>query len=166
MGAAVTMDTLKMFNQDWLLLSDFIDFFCGDCIGSGESRNVYEFRYNPKLVVKIDASNGKFFNIREWEVWDQIKDLYPKQATFLAPCMSISNAGKIMLQRKTTPIISYNKLPKKIPYFLADTKVSNWGMLDGRAVCHDYANHNFYEVPGSMKIPYWHTELDALKKKD
>lgn len=155
MGASIHTDTLNIFKNDWLMLSDFIDFFCGDFIGEGTKRTVYEFKLNKKLVVKIDRSNGEFYNVSEWDIWHNIKECHPKAAGFLAPCLNISNAGKILTKLRTTPI-KKEQLLKKIPAFLGDTKIQNWGMLDKRIVCHDYANHFLYKNANvNLVKPEW-----------
>lgn len=111
---------------------DMIGFILGPKLGEGAGREVYEYRHNPQLVVKIEVYSRSFQNASEWEVWHGCGE---KVEAWLAPCLQISPCGIFMLQQRTTPALSY---PEKIPYFLSDTKIQNFGMYDGRLVCHDY----------------------------
>lgn len=151
MGARVDTEFLNLFVRDWMLLSDFADFFLGDLIGHGDSRSVYNFRLNSKMVVKIDRS-GQFNNVSEWDIWHNVKDK-PELAKFLAPCVHISSCGKVMIQAKTKPV-TLEQLPEMVPAFFADRKLGNWGRIGKHVVCHDYANHKFF------------TGLDVLEKAE
>jgi len=135
----ISTNTIDLFKNDLFLLGDFMDFICGNVLGEGCSRIVYEFNPNPNYVIKIDKSND-FHNVSEWDVWTNIDAEIKK---FLAPCVQISSCGRVMLQQKTTPI-KIKQFPVEIPEFITDIKLDNWGMLKGRPVCHDYANHNLY----------------------
>ncbi len=164
MGATINTETIGLFKNDWLLLSDFIDMWCAESIGTGTQRDVYQFRYNKSLVVKIDKTNGVYFaNVAEWDIWTQAKE-NKDISKWLAPCVQISNAGKVMLQVKTTPIKDISLLPKKIPAFLCDTKIQNWGMLKGVPVCHDYANNRLFSTgtkTGLIKAEWWSDHVSA-----
>ena len=59
---------------------------------------------------------------------------------WLAPCVSISPCGSVLIQRRTLPVTKA-QLPSKVPAWLTDFKLANWGMLDGKVVCHDYSNN-------------------------
>jgi len=159
MGANISFNELDLFKNDYTLLSDFIDFFCGKCIGEGESRSVYEFRLDNTLVIKIDRIDdlkGRrgFNNVSEYELYNNVKDDYPKIAQFMAPCISISKCGKVMLQKKTRPLTDKEKklLPKKIPALFTDIKLENWGMLSGKFVCHDYANNTCFTLAANTNF--------------
>jgi hypothetical protein len=59
--------------------------------------------------------------------------------------------------RRTTTI-PYGQYPKEIPALFTDVKKSNWGMLDGKPVCHDYAFFPIYFVvkgKSKFKKPKW-----------
>jgi len=159
MGAYVGTDTLDLFKKDWLMLSDFIDMWCGDLIGEGSERLVFVFTLNKKLVVKIDKTNGAFPNVSEWDLYNNIKNAHPKEAKLLAPCIQISNAGKILLQERTEPLKNGKRLPKMLPSFFADQKIQNWGLLNNRVVCHDYANHRLYKKADVRLVkPEWYSD--------
>lgn len=155
MGATVNLEFLKLFENDWFLLSDFTDFFVGAMIAEGNSRSVFEFRLNPKLVIKIDRSSH-FDNIAEWDIWHGMKDKHHEAARFLAPCVNISSCGRVMLQERTKPI-NREQLPDKIPSFLEDYKIQNWGLIGKRPVCHDYANHKLFANANTdlVNVEWW-----------
>lgn len=158
MGVVISFDELQMFKDDYCLLSDFFDFFCGKHIGSGESREVYEFRLDEKYVIKIDkmfepgGNNFTFSNVAEWEFYHNVKHHSPKIAEYLAPIMNISKCGKVMMMQKTTPIPNKKVLPKKLPALFTDTKIENWGMIGNKVVCHDYANHRAYAIGSNASL--------------
>lgn len=90
----------------------------------------------PDLVAKVETGSGSFQNVQEWEFWQawcETKDV----RRWLAPCADISPCGTILLQERTTPIPP-GKFPDKMPDFLTDMKRSNYGLLKGKVVCHDY----------------------------
>jgi len=140
MGASVHTDFLDLFKNDWFLLGDLTDLFIGGIIAEGCSRSVFDFNLNPNWVVKIDRS-GQFNNVSEWDIWHSVKE-YTGYSKFLAPCHHLSQCGRVLIQQKTYPITG--DLPVDIPSFIADVKIDNWGMIGDRVVCHDYANHNFF----------------------
>jgi len=142
MGATVNTAFIDHFSNDWFLLSDFTDLFVGAHIGQGTSRSVYEYRLNPKWIIKIDRS-GQFCNVSEWDIWHNYKHI-PEYAKFLAPCIHLSSCGRVMIQERTKPVKNIKDLPKEIPNFFSDFKIQNWGMIGKRFVCHDYANHRLF----------------------
>lgn len=160
MGALIQTDFLDLFKNDWFLLSDFTDFFCGGIIGQGTSRSVYEYRMDSRLVLKIDSS-GQFNNVAEWDIYHNLKSTpYGK---FLAPCVHISSCGRVLLQRKTKPV-QLTDLPKDIPSFMSDSKLQNWGRIGKNIVCHDYANHSFYNPDSLSMVPalWWSDSFQVI----
>ena len=112
---------------------DFNDAFLGEEIGHGASRAVFEYRINPKFVVKVEYEDDWFQNVIEWETWNEIK--FTKWAKWFAPCANISKNGRVLMQAKTTPV---KKFPEQIPNFLTDLKAANFGMYKGHICAHDY----------------------------
>lgn len=160
MGSTVHTDFVDLFKNDWFLLSDFADMFVGETIGVGCSRSVFDFNLNPNWVIKIDRS-GQFDNVTEWEIWSNYKHL-PEYSKFLAPCHHLSSCGRILIQQKTYPVTK-EQLPTEIPDFLMDFKIQNWGMIGDRAVCHDYANHRFFNPDKiQMMKPVWWSDCYQL----
>lgn len=161
MGATIHTEFLDLFKNDWFLLSDLTDLFIGASIGTGCSRSVFDFNLNPNWVVKIDRS-GQFDNVSEWDIWNNLK-ANKEYAKFLAPCHYLSSCGRVLIQERTYPIVK-DKLPTEIPDFLSDFKIQNWGMIGDRAVCHDYANHSFFNAGkiGMSKPDWWSDSFQVV----
>lgn len=119
---------------------DAFNLLCGAKLGSGIHRDVFECRLRPDLVVKVEQQNEwrYFSNVHEMKFWDDNQH-YKKVADWLAPCEYLSPDGRILLQRKVRIATSLDELPKQIPAFLTDIKPCNYGWLEGRLVCVDYA---------------------------
>jgi hypothetical protein len=108
----------------------------GKKLGEGIARQVYVFGPDPRLVIKYELASQSFQNICEWTTWRDFKDA-PKVAKWLAPCKMISPCGTILLQERTS-LIRREELPEKVPGWSIDTKIGNWGLLNGKPVMHDY----------------------------
>jgi len=111
-------------------------FICGNLLGSGYYRDVFEYNLDPKYVVKIQRDDAKFNNIVEWEIWNTVS--YGSYKKHFAPCTWILGNGRILIQRKTTPISKRKPAPEKIPNFFTDVKDSNFGWIGNQFVAHDY----------------------------
>ena len=122
------------------IYKDCFNLLCGDKLGSGIHRDVYECLLRPELVVKVEYEvNYRYFaNVMEMKFWDDHQH-YKKVADWLAPCEYMSPDGRILLQRKCKPLDDWSQFPDSFPSFLTDIKLSNFGLLDGRVVCMDYA---------------------------
>lgn len=119
---------------------DMFHLICGRKLGEGAYRAVYGCAYDDSLVVKFEIPSKSFSNAAEWRIWEDVRD-HKKTRKWLAPCINISNCGSILIQKRTQPLPKDYELTKKIPDWLCDVKRSNWGLLDGKLVCHDYGNH-------------------------
>lgn len=119
---------------------DAFNLLCGDKIGSVIHREVFRCKLRPDLVVKveIDEAYRSFANVREQKFWDDWC-FVEKVTRWLAPCEYLSPDGRILLQRRTSPVPDDYALPDKVPGFLTDLKRENFGILDGKLVCVDYA---------------------------
>ena len=125
----------------------------GERLGGGSFRNVYAL--DDKRVLKVEPSGSTFCNHQEWMIWQEV--VGGKWEKWFAPCLDIDTLSGTLIQRRTTPLTDrqWNRL-KEVPNFMADIKRANWGMLDGRIVCHDYGNHKFYWIglgPRAKLIP-------------
>lgn len=118
-------------------LGELENFILGEKLGQGAYRAVYVYRPDPTLVIKVETLNRAFANVHEWDIWQRFAPGRNKR--WLAPCVEISDHGTFLLQKRTTPITK-REMPKAIPSFLTDEKAVNWGRLDGKVVCHDYAD--------------------------
>lgn len=140
------------------------ELICGKELGRGASRVVYEHRLDPYLVIKAEMDTGEAFqNVTEWQAWQAVR--YTEHARWLAPCEAISKCGKILLQRRTTPAANH---PERIPAFLTDTKLANYGILTPRPgenpaqfVCHDYGLHMLLErgmTKRTVRAGWWNEQ--------
>lgn len=119
---------------------DAFNLLCGDKIGEGIHRNVFACRLRPELVVKVECSGDwrYFANVHEMKFWSDHQHR-ETVAKWLAPCEYLSPDGRVLLQRRVDPIRDADTLPDKLPSFLTDVKRDNFGLLDGKIVCFDYA---------------------------
>lgn len=106
----------------------------GDYIGAGSFREVYKMRFVENYVIKIETGKT-FYNVAEWEAWQECPT---ELARWLAPCIHISDCGTCLIQARVTPV---KRRPVKIPNWLDDNKLGNWGKYKGRLVCCDYGHH-------------------------
>ena len=137
------------------ILKDAFKLMCGEVLGEGCDRVVYECKLMNEWVVKTEKNCPyEFSNIREHTFWHQYKNT-KKIAKWLAPCGDISPDGKVLLQRRATPLEDDYKLPRKLPKFLSDIKRSNFGLYEGRLVCVDYADAIVKPSTKKVKIPSW-----------
>lgn len=132
---------------------DLLRIMCGDLIGEGAGRTVYEFSHRPDLVIKIETPAQSFQNVKEWEVWNAWRD-DKEVACWLAPCEDISECGSILIQKRTTSVPA-DRFPKKLPKFLTDTSRHNFGMLNKKFVCHDYALVRVTLSVNMVKADWW-----------
>lgn len=118
---------------------DCFNMLCGEKLGEGIHREVFACKLRPELVVKIEMQEMRYFaNIMEDKFWvdhQNAKGIAP----WLAPIEFLSPDGRLLLMRRADPVPSNFKLPDKLPAFLTDVKRSNFGLLDGKLVCVDYA---------------------------
>lgn len=118
-----------------MILKDWMNYVLGKKIGNGIGRQVFVFELNPKWVVKVEQSG--YQNVIEYEMWKAAKGT--KYAKWFAPIEYMSGMGSVLLQQRTLPA-PRRAYPKRMPVFLGDYKYSNYGLLGGRLVCHDYGS--------------------------
>lgn len=119
--------------------SELNHLFVGSMIARGTYREVYELMHDASLVLKYEARPRCFNNAIEWEIWNEVKGA--ELARWLAPCIQISFSGSFLIQARTQPI---TEMPDEVPDFLADLKLENFGLYEGRVVAHDYANNHLF----------------------
>tara|TARA_R110000796_G_scaffold117736_1_gene230791 strand:- start:27101 stop:27565 length:465 start_codon:yes stop_codon:yes gene_type:complete len=120
---------------DTAISRDFFGMICGDLLGQGLGREVYACAIEPTVVIKFETRARSFQNVLESECWDQV--CHTALAKWFAPVINISACGTVLLMRRTMAPRP-GELPDKVPSLFTDMKTENWGMLDGRPVCHDY----------------------------
>lgn len=131
-------DVEAYFSKNVITL-DFYRMIVGDHLGGGIGRQVFVYEPNPRMVIKFEIGGQSFQNIHEWTLWRALEG--SEHAKWIAPCMSISPCGSILMQQRTSPLRGPEELPDRVPAWMADMKEDNWGLLDGRAVLHDYGWH-------------------------
>lgn len=148
---------MELILHDRIIGTEFFNFVCGDLIGWGTSRYVFEYKNNKAWVVKIDCSNYSANNL-EWQIWSEVSNV-DKIKKWFAPCGRMTTCGRVMLQRRCKTNLAYDLFPKKIPDFFTDTKYQNWGMLNGKIVCFDYASTGLLKLRSDYKLvtsKFWH----------
>lgn len=133
---------------------DLKELLFGEALGFGIHRKVGVFKPNPDLVIKC-AMECPNINVLEEEVWQMVQ--YTNIAKWFAPCVDISPCGIFLLQKRVEqrPKSEY---PKQIPSFFGDTKYKNFGWINGKFVCCDYA--------GFISTSMTHKWSGRMKKAD
>lgn len=141
------------------ILRDWMGAALGTQLGSGICRKVFVYGLNPKFVIKVEQSG--FQNAVEREIWSAVKET--QYAKWFAPVHHISGLGCLLLMSRTVPA-PRKIFPKRMPDFLGDLKYSNFGLLRGKLVCHDYGTvtnflHGFTrEKINFRKAEWWDSE--------
>ena len=111
---------------------------CDKWLGGGICRNVYEYRLNPKWVVKIAlGDNGRKHNLIEDRIWEEIQN--SDYAKWFAPVIEVSEAGLYLIMAKVEHGRKQD-YPKIIPHFFTDCKYNNYGWIGKNFVSCDYAS--------------------------
>lgn len=131
---------------------DLLRLVCGHELGEGIARTVYSCKMRSDLVIKIETRGQSFQNVMEWELWGEIEH-HKMLARWFAPCEFMSPCGTVLAMRRTEPV-PMARLPKSMPEMLTDLKPSNYGLLDGRVVCHDYGFIN-KELNTKLRTVEW-----------
>lgn len=137
---------------------DAFNLLCGAKLGEGISRTVFEHRLDKRYVVKVEDNPMKVWaNIKEWMFWQEYghRDDISK---WLAPCLDISENGRVLIQQRALLIQDKSEVPDTLPRFLTDVKYDNFGWIveEGcrRLVCVDYAM--VYVHPSSkLQTVFW-----------
>lgn len=124
------------YSQDAFFAKDMMAFLCGELIGQGCYRDVFQYALDPRYVIKIQRDCEHFSNVIEFQLWSDI--MYTEYKKWFAPCIWMSCDGRILIQRKTMPITKTKRPPERIPYFFSDIKESNFGFIGKQFVAHDY----------------------------
>jgi len=127
----------------------------GEVLGLGIHRKVGVYKLDPRFVIKC-AIEYPNINVIEEEIWQMVKNT--NIAKWFAPCTQISWCGIFLVQERVEhgPKSEY---PKLIPSFFGDTKYKNFGWLNGKFVCCDYAGFistsMVHKWSGKMKKTEW-----------
>lgn len=134
------MDKIDIWREFDLSMGMF-QILCGKFIGEGQSRIVYDCAILPGYVVKIEKEADTWHNQKEYLFYQSV--YYQSEVTkWLCPIKWVSENGRIMIQKKASPITSKNRknLPKRVPAFLSDIKEANYGFIGEQLVCWDYSS--------------------------
>lgn len=113
---------------------DLMRMLCGEKIGEGQFRAVYNYNLDNDLVIKLSTNPPS--NQAEFNIWQSVKDM--ELGKWFAPCFQISPCGHFLLQKKTRRITDKDRLPTYLPAFFCDTKKTNFGFIGKQLVCFDY----------------------------
>jgi hypothetical protein len=110
----------------------------GEGIGRGSTREVFTLQFDQTKVVKIEDGGLSFANVQEYALWEEVKHTTWKR--WFAPVYGIDTLGTALVQARTSPLSDreWGRV-KVLPNFFTDLKKQNFGMLNGKVVCHDYA---------------------------
>lgn len=153
MRTETVKDVIDLFDNADIMMA-YHDMLCGDLINEGCSRVVYECDYDKSCVVKIHKNVDRLpsDNILEWELWQMVKYMDSDIRKWFAPCLKISENGRILIQKRTKPLTNKQwESLDKVPTYLSDIKRSNFGMYKGSICMHDYA-FTLYRLGVSNKM--------------
>jgi hypothetical protein len=149
-------EALKSFNLDeahgaQLNPYEIMEPHLAEMIGEGAHRRVYTLKDWPDYVVKIEKhASVATTNIIEMQTWLEAPAEHDK---WLAPARAYAAFGFLLFQDRTTPVKDISEMPERIPNWLTDTKIQNWGWLKDRVVCHDYGM-NLAMIKGMTRRMY------------
>lgn len=145
---------LDLISSDFLALDVLLGLLGGE-LGRGTHRAVFAAGWSDDYVIKIEVGAAGA-NGREWEVWKELSGTPAEK--WLCPCVLISPGTTALVMRRAQPITDVSVLPKRLPWWVTDVKAENWGLLDGRPVLVDYANHRFFSrgLGRDRRVKRWH----------
>ncbi len=138
------------------MTEELFDFMAGRRLGFGVYRDVYEFSFNDKYVIKVARNDdGRAVNLIERRIWSEIY-MTPLEKWF-APVIDASPVGKYLIQERVEQLPK-EQYPEEIPAFFTDTKYSNFGYLKGKGfVCVDFGSFNMFRGVSTKlrKADWW-----------
>jgi len=138
---------------------ELLDLITNKKIGVGAYRTVYSLNDCDDYIIKVaNGDDGEKENLRELLLWIEIKDCYPKLKKYFAPCLSCSDTGKYLLQKKVI-FPDFKKYPKQLPSFFSDTKYQNFGLLNGKLVCIDFGCFNIRGSEKLKTVKWWDANI-------
>ena len=143
------------------VITDLVTSLCGKHIAEGSFRSVYEYPLDEKYVIKLENNNSNC-NLVEYMIWQEVKELKGNLEwvkKWFAPVKWISPNGRVLVMQKTRDsedVPKGCKIPEKVPKFLWDIKLENFGWIGKNFVCHDYGQfYNMIEYPKAMRKIDW-----------
>ena len=119
---------------------------CGNYLGEGFRRIIYEHKDNPKLVIKFLKDPKDRHNFYEFDNWLRLGDT--ERGLWLAPCYELTPDFRFLTQMKVEVT---DEIPSNIPewikvqrdYEFGGNKSRHWGRYQGRLVLIDYGDMQF-----------------------
>lgn len=167
MKGVENIDTLQAYWNHPEALLGLIDVIGGTKHGS--YRIVHLPDWAPEIVIKISMDDVSS-NVFEWDIWRTADVSDWPARDWLAPCHMISDNMSVLIQARTKPItpedIKHKRLPEKVPNWMSDTKIENWGWLGDKLVCHDYGNNLLLNGAAGkrMKKCHWWSNDDEINE--
>lgn len=132
-------------------VQDLLAKLCGEPLGSGIDRAVYEWPWEIngwRAVVKITTGEYDFQNVAEWHLWQSSTANLQR---YLAPVLGISPGGRCLWMAYCEPCPA-DLRPEKLPKVLRDLHGGNIGWLNGNPVVMDYGRHVAAALASNMKL--------------
>ena len=117
-------------------LRELAEFVLGKRLGGGMSREVFLNRADNNTVIKVENYADHKQNVMEWLVWNQFQNV-KGIGKWLCPCHSMSHSGTFLVMERARDLEPH-EMPKRVPSFISDVKLENFGMLNGKVVLRDY----------------------------
>lgn len=141
--------------------------FIGTEINEGWSRTVYTCPLREDYVVKVaredNLAEGVMANAQEFKLYETLLQFVREggesrrwQLDLLAEILWISSDCRVLIMKKAEPCPEH-LLPKVVPRWAQDLKKSNMGIIDGKVVFVDYAEHSVLEAGlyNKVKLAHW-----------
>jgi hypothetical protein len=117
--------------------------FLGGYLGEGFRRIVYAHKDREDLVIKFLKNLEDNHNRTEFDNWQKFKDT--DQGRWLAPCYSLSNDGRFLVQQRVEVL---DEAPQSVPEWIktlrdwsfGGNQSKHWGSWDGRVLLIDYGD--------------------------
>jgi hypothetical protein len=120
----------------------------GECIGTGDTRRVFNYALDDSMVIKYEPG-PTHNNSLEFNIWTDLMENNSPLKSWFAPARFLSPCGRFLWMSKTSKVLNW---PDSVPRALHDLHVGNFGMLGGRFVCHDYANLPLLSDPQGTRM--------------
>lgn len=111
----------------------------GKQVGRGISRNVYECKASPDLVIKEEYADYTFANASEYLLYKEVKSSDTVLRQIICPVLYLSPCSKYLIMPKVKVLSPTYKIPRYIKQMFFDVKNENFGIYRNRIVCIDYA---------------------------
>ena len=132
---------------------------CGQVIGTGSTRNVYEYVGEPDWVIKAyhRPATPPSSNFIEWTICGAVKGT--QFEPLFGQCFAFSETGRFLVMEKLNDIPKgFQGARPRVPDWLHDLKVTAFGLnANGEVKCRDYGQVDIGATLGSAgtKPVFW-----------